>query len=142
MQEPPSLPIGLEIKSRLQNRQLMTILNFEIIDHSLDQLNTRQVRNQTGDDVENLGKESYFPRLTYLDLDASLIQIHLMIFKKLRYLFTRFLELREWYFHNTVGSFHQHGSSSIEDSLFMKKMSMKIPLHINLEKWNNMSLTE
>jgi hypothetical protein len=96
------------------------------------------------DEVNIVDSESYFPRLTYLNLDVSLIQIHLQIFERLKFIFSRFLELRDWYLHNNVGSYQTKlpASSSIEDSLFFQKMSMKIPLHLSLEKWNRMSLTE
>lgn len=39
--------------------------------------------------------ETFFPRLAYLDLDGSLIQTHLDIFKMIRPLFQKFLETRE-----------------------------------------------
>jgi hypothetical protein len=32
--------------------------------------------------------------------------------------------------------------STIEDKLFFKKLSMNIPLHLTLEKWNRMTLEE
>lgn len=37
----------------------------------------------------------YFPRLLYLNLDESLIQAHLAIFKMIRPMFLKLLETRE-----------------------------------------------
>lgn len=37
---------------------------------------------------------------------------------------------------------HQRHVSTIEDKLFFKKLSMNIPLHLTLEKWNRMTLEE
>lgn len=52
--------------------------------------------------------------------------------------------MRDWYLHNNIGgvSQNQPGQSQIEDQLFLQKMSMKIPLHLTLDKWRRMSLTE
>ena len=39
--------------------------------------------------------ETFFPRLSVLNLDSTLIEIHLTIFSQLKYIFTRFLELKD-----------------------------------------------
>ena len=58
-------------------------------------------------------------------------------------MFTRFLELRDIFlFGNESGQKQSKSSNSIEDKLFEKKLSMKIPSKLTIEKWNQMSLSE
>ena len=74
---------------------------------------------------------SYFPRLQIYNLDMSLIELHLEIFKYFRFIFTRFIEIREKVKTN---------SQSFEAKLFNIKPDFSQA--ITLEKWNRMSLTE
>ena len=86
----------------------MTILNFEIINYgfNFDKKSTSKPSGKkNSDEVNIVDSESYFPRLAYLNLNDSLIQIHLQIFEKLKFIFSRFLELRDWYLHNNVGGY-------------------------------------
>jgi len=134
----PNLPLKDEIARRVSPNYLMTVLNIEIIDYW-----AKPTRTQPDESVA-MDKETYFPRLTFLNLDDTLINIHLKIFDQLKFLFTRFLEMRDWYQHNNIGGHLKNNvaSSSIEDSLFLQKMSMKIPLHLTLDKWRRMKLNQ
>lgn len=58
----------------------MSFLNIQIVNHQMQQIE---------DD------ETFFPRLSVLNLDSTLIEIHLEIFSQLKYIFTRFLELKD-----------------------------------------------
>jgi hypothetical protein len=55
----------------------------------------------------------------------------------MKYMFTRFLELRDIFLHgNESGQKQSKSSNSIEEKLFEKKLSMKIPSKLTIEKWN------
>ena len=83
----------------------MSILNFEIIDYGFSFKDPRALRGQSSEEIETIERETYFPRLTFLNLDDSMIDVHLRVFSHLKFLFTRFLELRDWYSHHNVGSY-------------------------------------
>lgn len=69
-----------EIHRRYNRNFLMSFLNIQIVNHQMQQIE---------DD------ETFFPRLSVLNLDSTLIEIHLTIFSQLKYIFTRFLELKD-----------------------------------------------
>lgn len=99
-----NLPVKQEIDSRIKPNFILTLLNFEIIDYGFEHI--RQPRAVTSsDEIKFVDKETYFPRLSYLCLDDSLIDIHLQIFQQLKFLFSRFLELRDWYLHSNQGGY-------------------------------------
>ena len=101
--------------------------------------------NQTNQNGDNI---TYFPRLTHFNLDSSLIQIHLEIFSYLKYIFTKFLELREQLISKNGGLLNHktkeqnQAKQSFQEKLFYKKLKMDVPEKLTLKKWNQMSLTE
>lgn len=64
----PSLSLKDEIARRISSNYLMTILNIEIIDYWV-----KPTRSQPEDAIPLEAKETYFPRLAFLNLDESLI---------------------------------------------------------------------
>lgn len=89
-----------------------------------------------------------------MDLDCNLIQFHLEIFKHIKYIFTRFLQLKEQCQGKNSEMLKQRKQtldsafcknndvSHFERKIFNKKLKMQIPYSLTLEKWNNMSLSQ
>lgn len=80
--------------------------------------------------------EAVFPRLLVLNLDATLIQVHVAIFAHIKHIFTRFLELKE--------QSYTHNSKSLESSRFERTTfaSKLVNPQLTLEKWNKMSIEQ
>lgn len=77
---------------------LQAIINIQLV-KDLDKQEKLELDNNIevifGDSDHKEIYETYFPRLAYLNLDESLIQTHLDIFKMMRPMFLKFLETRE-----------------------------------------------
>lgn len=69
--------------------------------------------------------------MAYLNLDSSLIQIHLDIFKMLRPLFLKFLETRE-----------RINCDEKDFKALHKRKSVQVPPLMTSQKWKSMSLSE
>jgi len=120
-----------EWKDRIDGSEVMVPLNISVVNYK------KETRVQ---DTTDLDKESYFPRLLYFKANSSLIDIHLALFYHIKFIFTRVLELREEYLARC--SKEADGKSSLEEMLFYSKLQKNIPMHLTLEKWSSMSLTE
>ena len=107
-----------EMLQRVSHNKLSAVCNISVIDYP------RRERTLM------------FPRFLVVSLDQSLIKVHLEIFKHIRYIFRRYLELKDKiYSQNTKIS-----CSRFEQELFAAKpQSFRM---LTLEKWDSMSLTE
>ena len=63
--------------------------------------------------------ETIFPRIQQVDLDCNLIEFHLEVFQHIRYIFTRFLQLKEQC-HLKASDVHQSHRKQTLDNLFCK----------------------
>lgn len=113
-----------------------------------------QFLNYSHDKKEQQLTETIFPRIKQVDLDCDLIQFHLEIFKHIKYIFTRFLQLKEQCHTKSNETLKQRKQtldsaycknndvSHFERKIFNQKLKMQIPFSLTLEKWNNMSLSQ
>lgn len=72
-----------------------------------------------------------FPRLMFLNLEGSLIDAHLEIFRQLSPLFLKFLETRE-----------RTNPDPRDFKAFMKRRKTQTPALINAARWREMSINE
>lgn len=75
--------------------------------------------------------EMVFPRLMFLNLDGSLIDAHLDIFRHLSPLFLKYLETRE-----------RINPDARDYKAFMKRRRVPTPPCMNAARWRQMSLSE
>jgi len=82
-----------------------------------------------------------------------MIQFHLEIFKHIKYIFTKFIQLKEQLQkgneslkqrkQNFEGMFCKDNEvSNFEKMIFDKKVKMQTPFSLTVDKWNNMSVSE
>jgi hypothetical protein len=69
-------------------------MNISVANHGLTKESRRQVAS-SGSGRSFPLRESYLPRIIYLDQENSLLEIHLTVFRHFRSIFTKVLELRE-----------------------------------------------
>ena len=130
-----------EIFHRIEPNKLPVIVNFQFLNYSHDK-------------KEQQLTETIFPRIKQVDLDCDLMQFHLEIFKHIKYIFTRFLQLKEQCHIKSSDMLKQRKQtldsaycrnndvSHFERKIFNEKQKMQIPFSLTLEKWNNMSLSQ
>lgn len=83
---------------RLKPEILQVVTNIQVVRDLEKQEKLEQDTNSEvifGNSDHREIYETFFPRLAYLNLDATLIQAHLDIFKMMRPLFLKWLETRE-----------------------------------------------
>ena len=111
------------------------ITNLQIV-HDLD----KQERLEQEDSIERIFGdkvqcediyEMVFPRLSFLNLDGTLIDAHLDIFRQLSPLFLKYLETRE-----------RINTDPRDYKALMKRRKVQIPPMMTSEKWKKMSLNE
>ena len=111
------------------------ITNLQIV-HDLD----KQERLEQEDSTERIfgdkGQcddiyEMVFPRLSFLNLEGTLIDAHLDIFRQLSPLFQKYLETRE-----------RVNTDPRDYKALMKRRKVQIPPLMTSEKWKKMSLNE
>jgi hypothetical protein len=104
-----------ELSKKLKPGYIQVIANFQIYNFI--------------DGVEE-EPEKMFPRLTYLKLNESLIQVHLEIFDYLKPLFTQYLEHKEG-----IQNFYQRSFSKRKNHVIVPNVIKTISL------WNQMTLS-
>lgn len=130
-----------EIFHRIKAKKLPVIMNFQFLNYSHDK-------------KEQQPLETIFPRIKQVNLDCNLIQFNLEVFKHIKFIFTRFLQLKEQCYgkgqeapkqrKQTLDSVFckNNDVSHFERKIFNQKQRMQIPFSLTLEKWNNMSLSQ
>lgn len=72
-----------------------------------------------------------FPRLMFLNLEGTLIDVHLEIFRQLSPLFLKYLETRE-----------RINSDPRDYKAYMKRRKVPIPPCMSAARWRQMSISE
>ena len=114
---------------------MQVITNLQIV-HDIDKQEKLEQEDSTERIFGDKGRcediyEMVFPRLSFLNLDGSLIDAHLDIFRQLSPLFQKYLETRE-----------RVNTDPRDLKALTKRRKVQIPPLMTSEKWKKMSLNE
>lgn len=119
---------------KLKPKMLQVITNIQLV-KDLDKQEKLELDNNNevifGNSDHKEIYETYFPRLAYLNLEDSLIQTHLDIFKMMRPMFLKFLETRE-----------RINCDEKDYKAMHKRKSVQVPPLMTSLKWKTMSVNE